>query len=155
MVIHGTEKDDGIYITRKADGSTEVILERLLSNEADERFYARRFHEDKTQELWVYGLGDNDNFEVVGNGKSKIRIRLIGGYGKDDYDIRNTHNLKVYDWKHEKHDFEQKGIPKQLTNNYPTNTFHWRYFKPNRNILVPNAGFRTDDGVFSGGQKYI
>jgi len=150
VVVHATEKDDAILIERRPNGETRVEIRRLLSDEKNELFYERTFYEESTEEIWVYGLGDNDNFLVTGKGDAKTFVRLIGGYGKDDYDIENTKRIKIYDWKQEESEFEQKGLPKQLTDVYPTNTFHWRYFKPDRNILVPNAGFRTDDGVFLG-----
>jgi len=154
IALHASEKDDEIKIVRLANGKTKVAMRRLLSGRKNEKFYQRTFDADKTEELWIYGLGDNDNFEVLGNAKAKIKLRLIGGYGKDDYDIKNKERLKVYDWKQEESEFEGKTPSKQLTDVYNTNTFHWRYFKPNRNILVPNFDFRTDDG-FSLGVKNI
>lgn len=150
IALYASEKDDEIKIIRLAEGKTKVVIRRLLSERKNEKFYERIFDADRTDELWIYGLGDNDNFEVSGEGKAKIFVRLIGGYGKDDFDIKNRKGLKVYDWKHEDSEFEGAAPSKQLTDVYKTNTFHWRYFKPNRNILVPSFDFRTDDGLSLG-----
>ncbi|MEO9893822.1 ShlB/FhaC/HecB family hemolysin secretion/activation protein [Aurantibacter sp.] len=152
IALYASEKDDEIKVVRQEDERTKVVIRRLLSDKKNEKIYERTFSAAHTKELWIYGLGDNDNFIVEGNGKTKIFVRLIGGYGKDDFDIKNRKALKVYDWKQEESEFEGKNPAKQLTDVYTTNTFHWRYFKPNRNILVPNFDFRTDDG-FSIGVK--
>ncbi|MFS4446508.1 ShlB/FhaC/HecB family hemolysin secretion/activation protein [Maribacter sp. 2307UL18-2] len=152
IVLYASEKDDEIKIERISNGKTKVVIRRLLSDKKNEKFYERTFDGAKTNEIWIYGLGDNDNFEVYGKANPSIFLRLIGGYGKDDFDIKNRKKLKVYDWKQEKSEFEGNNPSKQLTDLYKTNTFHWRYFKPNRNILVPNFDFRTDDG-FSVGLK--
>ncbi|MFD0798394.1 hypothetical protein ACFQZJ_13055 [Maribacter chungangensis] len=152
VVLYASEKDDQIKIERLPDGKTKIVMRRLLSDEKNEKFYERIFESAKTDEIWIYGLGDNDNFEVYGEENPDIFIRLIGGYGKDDFDIKNRKKLKVYEWTYEESEFEGKRPLNQLTDVYKTNTFHWRYFKPDRNILVPNFDFRTDDG-FSIGLK--
>ncbi|MGJ8667063.1 MAG: hypothetical protein ACSHW7_11890 [Patiriisocius sp.] len=149
VAIHGTNKDDKIKVTRLDDGKTKVILERKL-NGKNEIFFDRTFDASETKEIWIYGLDDKDDFIVEGNGSNKIMVRLIGGYGKDTYDIKNRAKVKVYDWKHEETTFEDKTPSHQFTNKYETNTFHWRYFKENNNILLPSAGFKADDGLFLG-----
>lgn len=148
--LHGTEKDDKIEIFRLTDGKTKVVIRRLISDGVDEKMFERTFDKKETKELWIYGLGDNDSFEVTGAGNKNIFIRLIGGYGEDNFSIKNKKSIKIYDWQHEKISFEEKNTPHQLTNLYNTNTYHWRFFEENSNILVPNIGFRTDDGFYLG-----
>ena len=150
VTLHGTDKDDKITVTRQAEGKTRVVIRRLLSDEPNEIMLDRTFDKDETKELWIYGLGDKDEFVVEGEGNGELFIRLVGGYGKDSYKIENKKALKVYDWKSEESSFESKVPAKQLTNSYETNTFHWRQFTENTNILLPNIGFRTDDGLFLG-----
>lgn len=150
VTLHGTEKDDKIEITRLADGKTKVVIKRLLSDAVDEITFERTFNKKDTKEIWIYGLGDDDIFEVTGDAKKSIFIRLIGGYGEDSFSVKNKSRIKVYDWQHEKISFEEKNVSKQLTDIYNTNTYHWRFFEENSNILVPNIGFRTDDGFYLG-----
>jgi hypothetical protein len=148
--LHGTEKDDKFEITRMPNGETKVIIKRILSDEKNPVIFERIFNKKDTKELWIYGLGDDDVFEVTGNAKNAIFIRFIGGYGDDKFIIEDKKALKVYDWQHEKIKFEGEKPAKQLTDIYNTNTYHWRYFKKNSNMLVPNLGFRTDDGLYLG-----
>ncbi|EDM43221.1 outer membrane protein [unidentified eubacterium SCB49] len=149
--VHGTNKDDIFTITRLANGKTKVTIARDLKNKKNKVFYNRTFNTKETKEIWLYGLEDDDLFIVNGdNSDHEIKVRLIGGYGKDKFDISNKKKLKVYDWRHEKTKFEDKKPANQLTNRYETNTWHWRYFKENNNILLPAIGFRRDDGLFLG-----
>lgn len=150
VAIHGTEKDDKIEITRLPDGKTKVVLKRLLSDEPDEVMYERTFDRKATRELWIYGLGDDDEFIISGEGNRPIFLRLLGGYGTDEFNIANKKAVKIYDWKHEELEFTSKKAPAQISDLYSTNAFHWRFFEPNTNVLVPNVGFRTDDGFYLG-----
>ncbi|MAZ72656.1 MAG: hypothetical protein CMC70_05875 [Flavobacteriaceae bacterium] len=150
VAVHGTDKDDKIEITRLADGKTQVVIKRAISDEKDPVIFDRTFHKDETKEIWVYGLNDDDEFLVTGDGDNPIKVRIIGGYGKDKFTIKNRRQIKVYDWKYETSKFDEKTPAHQFTNLYETNTYHWRYFKENNNILLPNLGFQTDDGLFVG-----
>lgn len=148
--LHGTEKDDKFEIERLPNGKTKVVIKRILSDEENPIIYKRIFNKKDTKELWIYGLGDDDVFEVKGNDNHAIFIRFIGGYGEDKFIIENRKNIKVYDWHYENITFEGKTPAKQLTDLYETNTYHFRYFEENSNMLVPNIGFRTDDGLYLG-----
>lgn len=150
VTIHATHKDDKIEITRMPEGKTKVVLKRLKSDAPNPVFFERTFDRKETKELWIYGLNDDDVFEVSGKGDHEIMLRLIGGYGDDVFDIKNRKKLKVYDWRHEKAEFTDKTPAKQFTPLYETNTYFWRYFRENNNVLLPNLGFNTDDGVFLG-----
>lgn len=150
VTLHGTEKDDQFKITRLPDGKTKVVIRRLLTDDPNEKIYERTFERDHTREIWIYGLGDDDIFVVEGEGDHNIYIRIIGGYGKDTYSISNDNSLKIYDWKHEISEFKEKTPLKQLTNLYETNTFHWRFFNENNNTIVPNLGYRSDEGFYYG-----
>ena len=150
VAVRGTEKDDIFTISRMENGETKVTVKRILSDEKNELMYTRTFDPTITKELWIYGLGDDDVFIVDGNERTNIKLRIVGGYGEDSYDIKNKGNVHVYDWEHEKIKFEEEKPKTLLSDNYTTNTYHFRHFTPNTNILVPTAGFRTDDGFFLG-----
>jgi hypothetical protein len=150
VAVHATNKDDLIEITRMPDDKTKLVIKRLLTDEKNEVMVERIFDASRTKELWIYGLGDDDQFVVKGEDNNSTFIRLIGGYGKDQYNIVNKKSLKVYDWEHEEITFQGKKPKKQLSDIYETNTYHWRFFKENSNVLRPNLGFRTDDGFYLG-----
>ncbi|WP_051941656.1 ShlB/FhaC/HecB family hemolysin secretion/activation protein [Maribacter forsetii] len=150
VAVIGTEKDDIFTMTRMKNGNTKVEVKRIFTDKKNELIYSRTFNDSLTKEVWIYGLGDDDKFVVEGNAKPKTKLRIIGGYGKDTYTVANKKKVKLYDWEHEKINIEDLQPKTLLTDNYKTNTFHFRYFKPNTNVLVPSLGFRTDDGMFLG-----
>jgi len=150
VALHGTDKDDKFEVLRLADGKTQVIIKRAKKDEKDPVILDRTFSKEETKEIWIYGLNDDDEFEVSGDGDNPIKVRIIGGYGKDKYIIKNRRQVKVYDWKYEESEFDEKTPAHQFTNLYETNTYHWRQFKENNHIILPNAGFQTDDGLFLG-----
>ncbi|WP_419213129.1 metallophosphoesterase [Maribacter sp. X9] len=150
VAVKGTEKDDIFTITRTGNGETTVTVKRIFSDEKNELMYTRTFNDSLTKELWIYGLGDDDVFVVEGTETPNTKIKIIGGYGEDTYIIENKKKVQLFDWEHEKIKFEKKAPRTHLTDNYETNTYHFTYFEPNTNILVPKAGFRTDDGLFLG-----
>ncbi|WP_396632789.1 ShlB/FhaC/HecB family hemolysin secretion/activation protein [Maribacter sp. R86514] len=150
VAVTGTEKDDIFTMTRMDNGDTKIEIRRNLSDEKNELFYSRTLNDSLTKEVWLYGLGDDDVFVVQGEKNSKTKLRIVGGYGEDTFNIANKKKVKLYDWEHEKINIKNLQPKTLLTDNYKTNTFHFRYFKPNTNILVPTLGFRTDDGLFLG-----
>src|SRR5690606_12756537 len=150
VVIHGTNKDDKFEITRLPQGKTKVVVKRLKTDAPNPIFFERTFDKDATKELRIYGLNDDDQFEVSGEGDREIMVRLVGGYGDDVVEISNRKRLKVYDWKHEKAEFTDKTPAKQFTPLYETNTFIYREFKENSNVFFPSLGFKTDDGLSVG-----
>ena len=150
VAIAGTEKDDKFEVERLPGGRTKVVVKRLFSDKENEVIYERIFDEVDTRQIWIYGLGDDDEFEVHGEVNSKIKVKLVGGYGDDEFNITNKNRLKVFEWEHEDTEFTAELPRKQISDMYGTNSYHWRYFKPNSNVLAPSFGFRVDDGFFLG-----
>ncbi|WP_420592882.1 hypothetical protein [Robiginitalea biformata] len=150
VILRGTEKDDIIEIERLPEGNTRVVIRRNLTDEPNTVMLDRTLEAAETRELWIYGLGDDDIFRVTGPGTGRTFIRLIGGYGEDRFEIGNDSRLKVYDWQYEKTEFSNREPRHQYTNIYSTNTYHWRYYEPSFNKLVPFLGFRVDDGLAIG-----
>ena len=42
-------------------------------------FFNRTYSHLDTKEIWIYGLDDEDVFEVSGKAKNLIKIRIVGG----------------------------------------------------------------------------
>ncbi|WP_164076210.1 hypothetical protein [Flavimarina sp. Hel_I_48] len=152
IVLHGTEKDDVFDIERLENGKTRVVIKRDKSDNKNPLIYDRTFNKEDTKEIWIYGLNDDDQFNVFGEGSGSIFVRIAGGYGEDTYNVTNKKGLKIYDLPYEKSTYEAKKPRKQLTNLYTTNNYNWRYIEASANTFVPAAGYRLDDGVFIGGK---
>ncbi|WP_273568205.1 metallophosphoesterase [Maribacter halichondriae] len=149
-VVSGTDKDDWFEIENK-DHSVEVSAYRIIDGERKKKFFHRKFKEDVTKEVWVYGLDDDDRFFVKGKKKNKIKVRLIGGQNNDVYEVDGNGNTYVYDYKTKKNTLKNiKNAKVRLTDNYEVNTYNPLRFRSSTNQLLPKIGFNPDDGLSLG-----
>ena len=147
VMIAGTDKKDKFVIHHNAKKSLEIQVFRI-KKEGDELLYTKKVNDAKTKNLWIYGLDDNDVFEVVGKQKSRIKIRLIGGQNNDTYEIENGRKVIVYDFKSKENTYHlDSKTQTQLTDDYEVNLYNFK--KPKYNVIsgLPNIGFNPDDGV--------
>jgi hypothetical protein len=147
IMIAGTDKKDKFVLNHNTKNGIEIQVFRM-KKEGEELLYTKNVTDAKTRNLWIYGLDDNDVFEVKGNEKSKIKIRLIGGQNNDTYNIENGKKVIVYDFKSKENTYNlDSKTQTQLTDDYDVNLYN--YEKPKYNVIsgLPNIGFNPDDGV--------
>ncbi|PWB26947.1 metallophosphoesterase [Flavobacterium sp. HTF] len=147
IMIAGTDKKDKFVLNHNTKNGIEIQVFRM-KKEGDELLYTKNVTDAKTRNLWIYGLDDNDIFEVKGEEKSKIKIRLIGGQNNDTYNIENGRKVIVYDFKSKENTYNvDSKTQKQLTDDYDVNLYN--YERPKYNVIsgLPNIGFNPDDGV--------
>jgi hypothetical protein len=121
----GTVNPDKFVITKTAN-TVNVKQYKLDKNkENPELVFEKTYDDSKTKELWIYGLEDDDIYEVSGDGRPKMNIRLIGGYNHDTYNVANGSKVKIYDFKSQKNTYntkvQQKIFP-TITTSIPTTT---------------------------------
>ncbi|WP_312322700.1 ShlB/FhaC/HecB family hemolysin secretion/activation protein [Soonwooa sp.] len=147
IILTGTEKQDWIELTRQENGDTRIQMWQMDKKSNKERIYFdRTFNKKLTKQIWIYGLGEKDHFEVNGTGKEYIKTKLIGGKNNDTYDIKNTANVKIYDYKTHENTFIQPS-PRYRTDDYEINTFNFKNYRKNTNISAITAGYNPDDGI--------
>lgn len=147
--LAGTVNRDKFVIIKHKD-SVEVKQFKFNKDQSEELVFEKVYHSKQTKELWIYGLEEDDIYEVSGNGKSKTNIRLIGGYNHDTYQISNGSKVKIYDFKSQKNTYNTKNASKRITDDYNINTYNWKHPKYNFVAGYPNANFNPDDGVILG-----
>ena len=145
-VIIGTDKDDWFDIERLPNGETKVTGYRIKKGEKGAVFHERTYSNEHTKEIWIYGLDDDDTFKVFGQGDHFIKVRLIGGQNKDNYDIQKGTKVKIYDFKTKKNEFLTDKGHKKLSDDYQTNVYNYTKLKNNLNQFVPIIGSNPDDG---------
>lgn len=146
VIVTGTDKDDHFVITRKPDGITNVSIYRIKKGEKTDKYLDVDYDKSITNEIWIYGLDDEDIFEVNGKSNKYIKIKIIGGQNNDTYRINNKRNLRVFDQKSKPNTFETP-VSKTLSDNYDLNTY---YFKKNRRDIrntLPIIALNPDDGL--------
>ncbi|WP_029034463.1 phosphoesterase [Salinimicrobium terrae] len=146
-ILRGTDKDDYIDIERLEDGSTNIRISRNKDGDRDEVVAQRTFYEDQTKEVIVYGLDDDDQFYVTGEGKSDILVRLVGGQDDDLYDIDNGNSLKIYDHRSQGNVVKEKsGARTVFTDDYYVNLYNPDRRDPTGMSIVPSFSYNPDDG---------
>ncbi len=146
-VIVGTNKKDRFDIKPLSKNEVEISVFRI-KKEGEELVYNKKFNLHSTKNIWIYGLDDEDDFNLQSEQKSAIRIKLIGGQNHDNYTITNGKNIRIIDFKTKKNSFDiAANTKKTLTDDYETN--YYNYQKPKYNAFsgLPSIGFNPDDGV--------
>ncbi len=155
QTITGTDKDDYFEITRLPEGKTNIKTYRIKNGEKGILMLDRTYDASETKQIWVYGLDDEDVFEVKGDGDKPIYIRIVGGQNNDTFKISNGRNVKVYDQKSKKNTIEEKGSASfRFTDNYDYNTYDYKKNIKTVNLFLPTIGYNPDDG-FKIGPSYI
>ena len=147
-VIKGTNKDDWFDIERLPNGKTKVTAYRIKGGEKADKFHERTYSHDLTRQLWIYGLDDDDVFEVFGdNSDNEIKLRLIGGQNNDTYNIKNGKRITYYDYKSKKNTVVTSKGNKKFSDNYNTNVYDYKKLRNNLTQIVPSIGANPDDGL--------
>lgn len=147
IVILGTDKDDHFIVEDIGNGITEVTGHRIKEGKKADIFFHKKIDKKVTKDIWIYGLDDDDYFEVIGGKTIGPKLKLIGGQNNDIYNVKKRRKTKIYDYKGQKNTFENKGGSKRLTDNYNINTYDPFKAKNSINQLIPSLGFNPDDGV--------
>jgi hypothetical protein len=103
--VPGSKENEFFEITRLNDDETSVNIYRINKNGEVKRkhpVFSRNFLNNETKQIRVYGVGGHDIFHVLGVVNKGIKIRVIGGPGKDSLlDISYVggwgHKTKFYD----------------------------------------------------------
>ncbi|HLF46945.1 MAG TPA: BamA/TamA family outer membrane protein, partial [Chitinophagaceae bacterium] len=148
--ITGSDKKEFFDISRENDGSVMVSVYKI-NNEGEKStlIYDRKFNPAITKELRLYGMGSDDQFNIHGNG-SKIKIRIIGGKGEDNF-TNNSNGGKTiaYDLDNGKNTFTGK-FKMKLSENPEVNNYVQQYYQYNLWIPFLSFAFNRDDGLYLG-----
>ena len=151
VIVTGTDKDDYFEINRIGDNETNVKISRIIDGKKGEVLVDRTFNKDITKELWIYGLDDDDVFEVTGKANNLIFTRIVGGQNNDTYKIKNGRRVRVYDHKSKENTIEEnKGAKIILSDIYNNNLFDFNKNIVRTNSLTPSLGYNPDDGFLLG-----
>lgn len=146
VLITGTDKKDHFVITRKSNGITNVSGFRMKNGKMSTKFWDVDYDKSVTNELWIYGLDDEDIFEVNGESNTYIKIKIIGGQNNDTYRINNKRNLRVFDQKSKPNTFETP-VTKTLSDNYDLNTYYYKKNRRDISRVFPIIASNPDDGL--------
>ncbi len=147
VIITGTNKKDRFDIKPISKNEVTISVFRI-KKEGEELVSTKTFDKHATKNIWIYGLDDEDIFDLQNAQKSAIKIKLIGGQNHDSYTISNGKHISIIDFKTKKNSFDiASNTKKLLTDDYETN--YYNYQKPKYNAFsgLPSIGYNPDDGI--------
>lgn len=155
--ITGTNDKDRFQI----EVTKEDVKIKVTSDEKKDKketsYFIRTFSFPQTHEIKLYGFEEEDEFIFSGSGKSKMKLRVIGGKNKDKIEIKSSsphfRKLRVYD-----HSIETKNYPKRsVIKNFDKEAVEYnrKGFKYDYTRVGIMAGYNIDDGILIGGGPVI
>lgn len=154
--IPGSDKHEEFLLSYLPDGAVNLKVYKIKKEGTRERLLMdRTFIPDHTNELRLYGRGDEDVFKVEGDGKSDIKVRLIGGGSADTFAIadnfRNRSRLLLYDRADGDNVVENRDQAKlRFANDTIVNNYDPRSFEYDALVPLATIGYNLDDGVLLG-----
>lgn len=147
--ITGSDKKELFEITRNNNGSVLVQVYKITKEgEQSIKMYERTFDPADTKEIRLYAFGGEDKFVIKGS-SDKIKIRMIGGPGEDNFENTARGKAIVYDMKDE-HNKLSGRFKNRMEDDTSVNSFQRIYYKYNQTIPFLSMNYNRDDGLFLG-----
>ncbi len=151
VTISGSDKYEYVLVTREKDSTDVKMFKTKKDGKIDTLIYSRVFDNQLTHELNFYLLDNNDSLVIKGASDHPIKIRVVGGGGKD-YLADEAENGRTLFFDTPKN--EIKGASdtkivksdKEWINEYQPNSF--RYDKKG---FMPNGNYHNNiEGILLG-----
>lgn len=154
--VVGSDKRERFDIDRLPDGNIRLRVSKIKKDGTQGKpFFDRTFLRQETKELRVFGLGDEDEFNVKGESRRGIKLRVIGGKGKDvirdESDVKWVKGTWFYDQKGNAEIHSHGEIRDESSKSGAVNVYDRKAFRYNRFAPLLYANFNPDDGLFIGG----
>lgn len=148
--ITGSDKKELYNINRNDDGSIDVLVHKIDKDGMQStKMYERKFDAYRTKEVRIYGLDGDDKF-VVNGSNDKIKVRLIGGGGTDEFENTSSQgDVILYDRKNGENKINGS-FKNKMSNDSAVNSFDRLSYKYSFQKFFFTAGYNPDDGVSLG-----
>lgn len=153
VYVVGTDRDDFFDVQRHEDGSLTVDIYDYKGQEKGPRYYHRTFLPKETGSVQLFGLREEDKFEVRGTSiNAGVKIRIIPGPEKDkvitsDKTRALQKRTRVYAWPDQDKLELGKETEKHLSKSYRLNQYNYRDVNYDFGLWLPKFGFNVDDGL--------
>ena len=154
--VVGSNQREYFKVSKTGEGLQVRVYAISRGSDTSFMMYSRIFNPSVTHEIRLYGLNDDDVFDVEENAASRIKLRIIGGKGYDTFDIKGKIETLLYDLK-----TADKSDGNFIKNNSHTkNRFSFDAPVNDRSILGFNynttklprvhINYNADDGLMAG-----
>ncbi|HEX7844278.1 MAG TPA: BamA/TamA family outer membrane protein, partial [Chitinophagaceae bacterium] len=151
--VVGSNQKEYFRVSSDSNGLNVRVYAREKGNDTSFIMYNRTFQFSTTDELRLYGLNDDDLFEIDENAKSRIKIRIIGGRGNDTFNVRSNIRALLYDMNVEGNYIKSTGgrTKNRFSKDPPVNSYSLLGFQYNRSKFPQvEIGANSDDGFIVG-----
>ena len=149
--VPASDKKEHFDIENLENGDVKVKVYNINKEGKKGRLvYDREFDKEVTKEVRLFGIGGDDVFEVKGETKSPIKVRLIGGQGTDQFKIAEKNNNRpfIYDDSREQNILPEKGTARlRLDRDTAVNYFDKNSFIYDRTGVLFNLNYNIDQGL--------
>ncbi len=150
--VTGSDKKERFVLQSAANGRLLLQVFKIAKQgETPVLLFQRELNPAHTKELRLYGRGGADQFITDSLLQQPIKLRIIGGKGKDQYQTAGRLPTHIYDLAREENDLSEAGTAKLHTSNNPAvNNYNRTAFAYNQRIPALTGGFNPDDGLSLG-----
>ncbi len=155
--IVGTAKRELFEIDLSEDGSLRIKVSKITNkNKIAQAIHDRVYYPEETNEIRLFGMGDEDEFNISGyDTGAGIRIRVLGGESKNhiqDLSKGEKSSLEYYFYSGQKDHVSIKASSKSHYDKhvevfeYDRKAFEYDVISP-----IPSIEYNVDDGFYLGG----
>lgn len=150
--IIGSNQKEYFKVSNSPEGLHVRVYEIGRGYDTSFIMYDRVFTPGVTKELRLYGLNDDDYFDVEEGASSVIKIRLIGGRGNDTFQVKGHVETLLYDLKDSSNVIMPGSHAKnRFSNDPPLNERELTGFEYNTTQFPKiTLGYNYDDGFIAG-----
>lgn len=147
-VITGTPANDTFVVDKFSRDSIRI---RIYNESSSEPVFSQKYTKKTTKEIWAYGLEGDDKYEIKGDFKNKIPLYLLGGKGKNSYDISTDSKVNIFGYKSQKPDLKSIDEAKViLTDNDNMHDYDYRKTRYKDISFSPWGVYDSDWGLSLG-----
>src|SRR5688572_15639785 len=151
--VVGSNQKEYFKVSNHGNGLQVRVYAREKGTDTSFIMYDRIFEPSNTNEIRLYGLNNDDLFEIDENARSRIQIRIIGGKGNDTFNIKGSVTALLYDMNVEGNYIQNTGrkTKNRFSKDPPVNSYTILGFKYNKtNFPAIQIAANSDDGFIVG-----
>lgn len=150
--IAGSNQKDYFRIAGEDNKVRVQGFKRKGASDTVAMFYDRVFSPDVTKEIRIYGLNDDDIFEMLPNTPNTVKVRIVGGKGNDTFNIKGEAKTVLYDFdSKENHIINSKNVRNKFSGDPLVNAVNFTNYQydVSRFPLI-NLGWNAEDHLLIG-----
>ncbi|MDQ6755939.1 MAG: outer membrane protein assembly factor [Bacteroidota bacterium] len=150
--IVGSKGNEYFDINRLNENETAINVYKINKEgkKHDTPFYSRTFKSDETKEVRMYGLSGEDVYQINGNISPEIKIRIIGGDGKDSIinNLKEGKKIQVYDDRNNVFIGNKNRL--HLSSDSAIHSYYYDTYNADKKGISPILGYTNEDPFFVG-----